>query len=1206
MLNRIRCLTTLAMLAAPGAAVFAQSGAVKRDLAYSRELNSLGLYDFSTRFLQERMAENKAQNAASFYRVQLAETYLSSGKNDEADAIIRGIPKTDPAYYQSLGTLGVYHFMKKNNQEALKNLEELYNHLKREKIDPTDFERPLTALLNIYYQEGRENDASSLMDWTRGTTSDKRATQYTKALLQLSTAENNRRAELREKAAFQRRLSDMMKDKSRQTQLTTLQKKIADLTKTVVDNPGNTNAQRDRVEAYRQLGEVLGMDLDRVMKIDEMELARKKTSGEVKNRDKWSANDKARLRRTDPNDWQTAVLAAAVDFHEIQWGGQDMLTAYATAQIIHCFYLIGEYEEAGEEVRRYPDLFEASDEALEKDGKKSESPAADAKFWTGRSYLAMAEQAEAAAAAAKSKGDLRKESELKKEAVIYYRRAFKYLGKLVKYYPQFKDAPAAYKDFKQATESAIAIDPDKRTTYQSEFSKIKAPEMSDQSTLVSAWAEQNYASRQYNLVVDELLPILRRMAARYTPGVSELVNRLILSYAYMGDSTNAVILGSYAALLPKDDFVTTALLNAGHVLWKQASEVAASDPAKAAQLKGDALTLYRLLLEIDMLNPYAGVVSLRVAREHLNSVSRIGTRLNASSDPAERAALKKEWLAQLNSAAASYKVIMDNFGNNPELTDEAYMKYADCLAMLDDYEGAANVLRKFIAFGPSSMKVAAVAQEIIPEMLSREADRIAEQAAALRDEAVDDSALIERADRRKAQAAAIYDEAAEGILEFRRELAEGGKYASVAQTPEVQKAVRRADSLLPWLYDGAGQYDKAIAEFNSFILRHPDDPLAPTYLMRIAIINMDMGRDSETQTILTALVNKYPDSVEAKNAQFVLARNLYSAGNYSKSIDIFERLFSGDQAKSLSITNLRWVASTLSQCPGDVLSGRAAAIALSACEKLLMAIQDPNLDDWFVEERAAELKVDKAKARIAVDRLEQRIHLDAGRAAAKAGQLDKAVAELETIEKLETDSPYFYDMHFAMAEVREKQKRHDEARAELAKISIRAIQNRDFANYDQAQVLTGESFLNSEPPAVNKAYACFSTVAASAFPEDEQEVQAQEKQQAAAPNEADDASSADAPAESGEAQTGETEAGNEAGEKAGEDAPSAGAPHLPALNVDPDALPWIEQAIYRTAYTAALLGKTEERDEMVGKYRKHFPDGKYIIEIGSLPESIVQ
>ena len=320
MLNRFRYLTILAMLAMPGTALFAQSGAVRRDLAYSRELNSLGLYDFSTRFLQERLAENKAKDMANFYRVQLAETYLVSGKNDEAQKIIDGIPNTDPAYYSSLGTLGIYHYMKKDNQKALEQLEKLYNHLRRNKIDPSDYERPLTALLNIYYQEGRENDASALMDWTRGITSDKRATQYTKALLQLSTAENNRRAELREKSAFQHRVSEVMKDKNKVSDLNRLQKKIAELTKTVVDNPGNTNAQRERIDTYKQLGEILGMDLERIMKIDEMELARKKTSGEVKNRDKWSSNDKNRLRRIDPNDWQTAVLASSVEVHEIQWG----------------------------------------------------------------------------------------------------------------------------------------------------------------------------------------------------------------------------------------------------------------------------------------------------------------------------------------------------------------------------------------------------------------------------------------------------------------------------------------------------------------------------------------------------------------------------------------------------------------------------------------------------------------------------------------------------------------------------------------------------------------------------------------------------------------------------------------------------------------------------------------------------------------------
>ena len=1173
MLNRISYLAILAILAAPGATVFAQSSAVRRDLAYSRELNTLGLHDFSVRFLQERMNEKSSdKNSANFYRVQLADTYLSSGKTDEAKKIIEGIPKNDPAYYDSLGTLGIYYFMKKDNREALKPLEELYRYLKEKKVDPSDYERPLTALVNIYNQEGNESKATELINWVSGANSDMRTNKYTKAMALLSTAENSRRAEQLEKEEFERRLSAMMKDKSKQTQLATLQKKITDLTKSVVASPGDMNKQRERNEAYKQLGGILGMDLERLMKIHEMDLARKKTSVEVRNRDKWRSGDKDRLRRVDPNDWQTAVLAAAVDFHEIQWGGQDMLTAYATAQIIHCFYLLGEYEEAGIEVRRYPDLFDASDEAMEKDGKKSESPAADAKFWTGRSYLEMAEQTEEAAAEARKKGDLKKEAELKKDAVIYYRRAFKYLGKLVKYYPQFKDAPSAYKDFQKATEKAKVIDPDKRTTYQNEFSKVKAPEIADQTTLISAWAEQNYAARQYDLVVDELLPVLRKTAMRYTPAVSELVNRLMLSYAYLGDSTNAVVLGSYAALLPKDDFVTTGLLNTGHVLWKQAAET--TDPARAAQLKGDALTLYRLLLECDMLNPYAGIVSLRMAREHLNSASRIGSRLNASSDSAERSDLKKQWLAEVNKAAASYKFIMENFGSNPELMDEAYMKYADCLAIQDDpklgrpdYERAANVLKKYLVFGPSSLSKAAVVQEIIPEMLSREADALAALAAKKSDEAAGNPMMLPEADRLKAEATEKYGEVVEDLLTFRKELENGGKYASVANTPEVQKVIRRADSLLPWMYYGAEQWDEAIDALKDFVRKHPDDPGAPKSLMYISSIYMNKGRESEAEEFMTALINSYPDSPEAKNARFELARTLYAKGNFARAAELFGDL-SPDRDQTLSIANLRWMATNLSKCPDEAAAAACADVALSACNKLLMEIRDPNLDDWFSEDQnIALLKSNKAAAKAAVNRVEQRLYLEAGIAAARAGKLDQAVEYLDDVDKIETDKDYcFFDKHFAMAEVRDRQKRYDDERSELAQIATKAniaatstsepdLRREYFDLYNKAQILIGESYLKSEPPAYNKAYATFSIVAAGARDPD-------------------------------------SEYGPE--DNPGNDA----APDL--------EMSWIEQAVYRAAYTAAILGKTEERDHLVRIYRSNFPDGDFIQAIGSLPQSQAQ
>ncbi len=63
---------------------------------------------------------------------------------------------------------------------------------------------------------------------------------------------------------------------------------------------------------------------------------------------------------------------------------------------------------------------------------------------------------------------------------------------------------------------------------------------------------------------------------------------------------------------------------------------------------------------------------------------------------------------------------------------------------------------------------------------------------------------------------------------------------------------------------------------------------------------------------------------------------------------------------------------------------------------------------------------------------------------------------------------------------------------------------------------------------------------------------------------------------------------------------------------DPAAFnPTWESAKPGTSYstdlpTAALLGNTEDRDRMVRKYRRHFPDGKYAAEIGSLPASQAQ
>ena len=55
---------------------------------------------------------------------------------------------------------------------------------------------------------------------------------------------------------------------------------------------------------------------------------------------------------------------------------------------------------------------------------------------------------------------------------------------------------------------------------------------------------------------------------------------------------------------------------------------------------------------------------------------------------------------------------------------------------------------------------------------------------------------------------------------------------------------------------------------------------------------------------------------------------------------------------------------------------------------------------------------------------------------------------------------------------------------------------------------------------------------------------------------------------------------------------------------DPDEegnRPWIEGALYGAARCAARLGEGEQRAELVERYRKEFPDGRYRREINSLP-----
>ncbi len=53
---------------------------------------------------------------------------------------------------------------------------------------------------------------------------------------------------------------------------------------------------------------------------------------------------------------------------------------------------------------------------------------------------------------------------------------------------------------------------------------------------------------------------------------------------------------------------------------------------------------------------------------------------------------------------------------------------------------------------------------------------------------------------------------------------------------------------------------------------------------------------------------------------------------------------------------------------------------------------------------------------------------------------------------------------------------------------------------------------------------------------------------------------------------------------------------------DDELRPWIEEAVYRSAYCHALLGNQQRRDLLVAEYRRRFPDGQFLARINTLPE----
>lgn len=961
------------------------------------------------------------------------------------------------------------------------------------------------------------------------------------------------------------------------------------------------------------------------------------------------------LYTLDAKDWRSVVYSTISSLENIQWGGQDVTTALACTATAKAYIILDLYDDALKELAKNRDLFKACDESFAESKELQNSPGAQAKYWEARAYYAKSQAITDEAESLKA---------LKGAFVNYGRLLKNYVGYPdgARAYSEF--VRVADELAQRAPELADTVDAEKSKVPIPSGSSGDAGEEEVMEELVSPQVEQDYKAKKYSEVVEALMPILRekRNSSSLPPLLEKLV--VSMAMLPDRNLETLALCGYMADKFPKSEYTPVVLLLAGNAIWNRkttenkndaiiiyekfletdiANQYAANVAMRVAQeyynravllgqeanklpsgdekaemnkrvlalfaqaaeafqrvidnfsfnkVLAENAYLYLAMAYNSMENYLEAARTYRLyCEEKSEKPENMLTAKLSISDNLYKAAVELEKQSRLVKEAAyaipekaaapaePVKTAEENkeAGKQPA-GDEAAATGQDSSEGASDAKEAESSGEKASSGAAAAAADAAVAADAAgsadteKESSTEEttADAVSGNDSGAGDYAGGESVVgeevvvhdintregkLQQAEAMLRESVELYKEGAENIHELIKWLSPGGAYASAAQSSHALKIREDALSLLPWLQDGAGNKAQAAADFQSFISAYPKNKTVPQSMMRMGVIYTELGDNQKATEVLDRLSRDFKDTPEGKNAKFYLARSLYGNGNFDTSIGIFQEIFNTPELKSnLSTQNLRWIASNLYNCGGQRIPA-GAKVALEAAKVLVGQLEQPVLTDWLSTETAARLKNDAEEREKTLLILKGKVLLDAGLAAYYAGNSEpQSLAYFTQAIELDKNTPYFYELYFGRADTLLKMKNYDKARQDLAQVALRANTTGQYSNYYKSQCLLGDTHLEEKNYA--KAFSAFNIVAAPSFmaeetPETESTLSEEEKQKAAA----------DALA----------------------------------------AREWVEYAIYRTAYCAALLNRTQDRDKMVDKYKKHFVGGRFEKDIENLP-----
>ncbi|MBN1863676.1 MAG: tetratricopeptide repeat protein, partial [Victivallales bacterium] len=651
--------------------------------------------------------------------------------------------------------------------------------------------------------------------------------------------------------------------------------------------------------------------------------------------------------------WETTVNAVLKPLEEIYWSGTTAWTAMASIERARALCLLKRYDDGIRELRKYRTLIDGLDEGYKQQGQMHQAPSAKAHLWQGNLQLGQAEKS------------TKEEDKIK----LNFEAAKSFL-RVMRNYDMAKSPYTghAFTGFNKAKERLAALG-----------KKIRLPDGitppgGSAFTFDRKRADDLFNREQWADAAPLYMGILVSPGARTSSDAPDFLYRAAISYLRSGKAIEAMALAGYLGdSFPSDkNFMPITLLQVGEHFWRNYSAPGPMTPEKEQALY-DALLMYEVFLHRCPTHEHAAPIAARVAKVYYDRASEMARAAAAMPNAPEKVTKTDEAREAFKLAIPMYQHIVDNYAHTEMGKTSAYL-LAWCYTNSRDYVRGAELFLKYIELEqvrekPEQRNIEHIAKSKYhaAENYLQEALRIESESKQLRAKAENapkdaevpegqtgekkvetEETLLALAAEKEKETKALFLKAVEHASEFiGKWIRPGGILEGIKDEKtksEIAGVEERTAGLLGWAYDGAGEKDKAIKAFGSFIkdFRKTKSKGISSAMLRLGMLYLEQDKPNEAAQVLNDLSNEYPE--EGRQALPRLARAMYDIGRYDKSMEAVKKMFDGDSVDA-AVADLRWIARNLQDC-GGTHPKEGALLAQRACKELEKLVEKPVLADW--------------------------------------------------------------------------------------------------------------------------------------------------------------------------------------------------------------------------------------------------------------------